>query len=242
MNKSVETQDQKKMRNSYENNTTENSKNNHTNNTTSSANNNITAEVENQREPSDTSGAIITARNVLDDCADEDNERALMLGAGTAVEMPKVGEELSVVPVLVPSNNLEQNHSAEKINAETGDWCENQNTIFGQSVIEENEQCMNEDFLNVVANHEIVYLSRNDVTGIEREGSQSQTPAENKKKCKGIGGCFSMIQSLLTRYEIFPGWPPYTENAYHTIPYIKCVEKCLSYNFHTISKNGWKLV
>ena len=39
-----------------------------------------------------------------------------------------------------------------------------------------------------------------------------------------------------------PGWPPYTENAYHTIPYIKCVGKCLSYNFHTISKNGWKLV
>ena len=41
---------------------------------------------------------------------------------------------------------------------------------------------------------------------------------------------------------ILPGWPPYTENAYHTIPYIKCVGKCLSYNFHTISKNGWNLV
>ena len=40
----------------------------------------------------------------------------------------------------------------------------------------------------------------------------------------------------------YPGWPSYTENAYHTFPYIKCVEKCLSYNFHTISKNGWKLV
>ena len=33
-----------------------------------------------------------------------------------------------------------------------------------------------------------------------------------------------------------------SENAYHTAPYIKCVGKCLSYNFHTISKNGWKKI
>ena len=40
--------------------------------------------------------------------------------------------------------------------------------------------------------------------------------------------------------DIDPGCPPYTENAYDRSAYIKCTEKCFSYNFRTFSNVGWK--
>ena len=59
--------------------------------------------------------------------------------------------------------------------------------------------------------------------------------------CINLWQNYSRLINLVQVIEAnFPGWPPYTKTAYHTIPYIKCMEKKLVTQFSYLFEKQYK--